>query len=474
MKKTKLWNILMLVVMMMPLVASCGDDDEKNGNNADIAITGSCIEVGGNHALVEGYFNQKNITVSYSSLQVGVEYSTDESFKGSKFVQSKVIEGNRFEVEIKSLKTSTDYYYRTCVIINSLNYVGKTRTFTTKEKADDEIVFPDYEGGTKAYFAYQNPIRTLVLGTDIYDNTLDGGRDAVIDVIIDESLCDNLWFIDKNGNVTKPVLPMPHAYYNYDEVKSTVIKYNGETRGYLEIQFTDKFFQDPKTTSNDTTYVIPVRMVKATGIDAILSGTPNTSNPVRQNAKDWSVLPMDYVLYCVRYMNPWQGKYIRRGVDMVTENGGDVERYSKMDPSNPVNQYDEICGITTKNMTQAIFPVSFKTSGASISCNLLLTFNGNQCTISTEDEGVTVTGSGEYIIKGTEKSEYKDYQWGSINGKLVQRDILRLAYQVDFSGTGKDIQIATADTMVVQTRESNKREWFDYKYNDQPVVLPGN
>jgi hypothetical protein len=364
--------------------------------------------------------------------------------------------------------------------------------------------FPDYEGGTKAYFANQNPIRTLVLGTDIYDNTLDnahkcqiwstmggayGGRDAVIDVIIDESLCENLYFLDDGGYERAKVAPLPHDYYNYDEVKNAVIRYNGNPRGYLEIQFTDKFFQDPKTTSNDTTYVIPVRMVKATGIDGILSGTPNTSNPVRQNAKDWSVLPMDYVLYCVRYMNPWQGKYIRRGVDMVTENGGeatkvvrkdfsmynsDVERYSKMDPSNPVNQYDEICGITTKNMTQAIFPVSFKTSGASISCNLLLTFNGNQCTISTEDEGVTVTGSGEYIIKGTEKSEYKDYQWGSINGKLVQRDILRLAYQVDFSGTGKDIQIATADTMVVQTRESNKRGWFDYKYNDQPVVLPGN
>ena len=30
--------------------------------------------------------------------------------------------------------------------------------------ADHE--FPDFEGGTKAYFAYQNPVRTLVLGND--------------------------------------------------------------------------------------------------------------------------------------------------------------------------------------------------------------------------------------------------------------------------------------------------------------------
>ena len=127
-----------------------------------------------------------------------------------------------------------------------------------------------------------------------------------------------------------------------------------------------------------------------------------------------------------------------------------------------MNQYDEICGITTKNMTQAIFPVSFKTSGASVACNLILTFNGDQCSISTDDENVTVTGSGEFITKGTEKPEYKDYQWGNMNGKPVQRDILRLQYNVNF--TDKDIQVSTNDTLVVQTRESNKREWFEYKY----------
>ena len=139
MKKLKIRSVLILTVMMMPLVASCGDDDEKNGNNADIAITGSCTEVGEDYARIEGYFNQKNITASYSSLQVGIEYSTDESFKGSIFAQSKVIEGNRFKVEIKKLKPSTNYYYRTCVKINSLNYVGKTSTFTTKEKTEDDI-----------------------------------------------------------------------------------------------------------------------------------------------------------------------------------------------------------------------------------------------------------------------------------------------------------------------------------------------
>ena len=359
-------------------------------------------------------------------------------------------------------------------------------TFAACYNADKD--FPDYEGGTKAYFAYQNPVRTLVLGNDIYDNSLDKahkcriwatmggaykGRNGVVNFIVDESLCDNLWFLDDGGYKSERVLPMPTNYYT---LLSNVIPYNSDTRGYVEVQFTDEFFKDPEAIHN--TYVIPLRMTSASGIDAILSGTPNVDSPVRTNAQDWAVLPMDYVLYCVKYMNPWQAKYIRRGVDIVTEEGkdpativrkdftifnSDIERYSKMDPSNPVNQYDEVWGITTVDMTKAKFPVSFKTStGASISCNLILTFDGDNCTISTDDEGVTATGNGEFITKGTARKEYKDYQWGSNNGQPVQRDILRLAYNVNFAD--KNIQVATNDTLVVQTRESNKREWFDYKY----------
>ena len=350
--------------------------------------------------------------------------------------------------------------------------------------ADKE--FPDYEGGTTAYFAYQYPVRTLILGNDIYDNTLDneykcriwstmggayGGRDATVDIVVDETLCNDLFFTDEGGNAADPVLPMPQSYYS---LLSNSIPYKGEPRGYVEVQFTDAFFNDPKAIEN--TYVIPLVMTKVTGIDSILVGKPREGlSPSRVNAEDWEVLPKDYVLYLVKYMNPWQGKYIRRGVDEVTEKGNtttvvrkdfslvnsDLEHYKE----NPVNQNDEVCGITTKNMTQAIFPVSFKTSGASISCNLILTFSGNQCTVSTDDEDVTASGSGEYIEKGTEKAEYKDYQWGSMNGQPVQRDILRLAYNVDF--TKKNIQVSTADTLVVQTRESNQKIFFSPMYIKQ-------
>lgn len=348
---------------------------------------------------------------------------------------------------------------------------------------NEDHEFPDYDKGTTAYFAYQYPVRTLILGNDIYDNSLDNaykcriwatmggaynGRKAFAEIAVDNTLCDNLYFTDAGGNAADPVLPMPSNYYS---LASNVIPYNGDPRGYVEVQFTEDFFKDEKAIKN--TYVIPLVMKSVTGIDNILTGKPlGGYTPARTDHKYWSVLAKDYVLYCVKYKNPWDAKYIRRGVDNITENGvtttivrrdtklvnSDTQNYSE----NPVNQYDEVCGITTKNKTQAIFPVSFKTSGASVSCNLILSFTGDKCTISSDNPDVVATGSGEYIEEGTKQTVYKDFQWGSMNGKPVQRDILRLAYDVKINS--KNIQVTTADTLVVQTRESNQKEFFQTKY----------
>ena len=384
-------------------------------------------------------------------------------------------------------------------------------TYASCYNADHE--FPDFEGGTTAYFAYQFPVRTVVLGNDIYDNSIDnehkihiystmggayGGRDAYVDIAVDESLCDNLWFVGDGGNPESPVLPMPSNYYN---LSSNVIPYNGDQRGYVEVQLTDAFFNDPKSVGE--TYVIPLLMKGVRGIDHILTGTPRNDIdfiPARTNTDYWRVLAKDYVLYCVKYKNPWDAKYIRRGVDNVTEKGvatkvvrkdfslvnSDLEHYKE----NPVNQNDEICGITTKNMTQAIFPVSFNIgedahgNRPSQKCSLLLTFSGDNCTITSEDEDVPSTGSGEFIEKGSGRPEFKDYQWQGV-GKADERDILRLSYNVTFKKgrvIGKytvkeggkevekdwiledDITISTTDTLVVQTREANKKVFFSPKY----------
>lgn len=359
---------------------------------------------------------------------------------------------------------------------------------------NEDKEFPDYEGGTTAYFAYQDPVRTLILGNDIHDNTLDnehkcqiwstmggayGGRDAYVEIVVDESLCNNLYFIDEGGLPSYKVLPMPSTHY---KLGSNTIAYNGNQRGYVEVQFTDAFFNDPKSTGY--AYVIPLVMKNVRGIDRILTGTPLEGlTPERLNSDDWDVLPKDYVLYCVKYKNPWDAKYIRRGVDNIDEGGvkavfvrkdttlvnSDPGRYEQ----NLVNAEDEVCAITTKNMTQAIFPISVKRiKDASVPCNLILTFNGNKCTISTEDEDAESTGTGEFITQGTKDPKFSDYQWGNMNGKLVHRDILTLSYDVTLKAgkkvgntvLAKDLKLSATDTLVVQTRESNKKEFFTPKY----------
>lgn len=42
--------------------------------------------------------------------------------------------------------------------------LGLMASFTACENGDQN--FDDYEGGTTVYFAYQSPVRTIVLGDD--------------------------------------------------------------------------------------------------------------------------------------------------------------------------------------------------------------------------------------------------------------------------------------------------------------------
>ena len=199
--------------------------------------------------------------------------------------------------------------------------------FSACENADNS--FPDYEGGTSVYFAYQYPVRTIVLGNDeVVNNSLDrehkceiystmggsyGGRNITIDIAVDNSLCDNLFFENDS-----PVLPMPSNYY---KLAGNKIDYKGQHWGCVEVQLTDAFFADEKALENN--YVIPIVMKSQTGADRILTGKPlvEGESPVRTNSIYWDVLPIDYVLFCVKYFIPWHASYLRRVTDNITDSG---------------------------------------------------------------------------------------------------------------------------------------------------------
>lgn len=314
--------------------------------------------------------------------------------------------------------------------------------------------FPDFDYQT-GYFAYQTPIRTLVLGTDeVNNNTTDNehkvwiyavtggtrnGIKASLGFDVDPSLCDHLFFDDR-----RPVEVMPDNYYT---INGNAIPING-MNGYVEVQLSDEFFNDPKAITN--TYVIPLRLNdNYSGVDSILRGEPRVGvdNPWRLQATDWRVPPQDYVLYLVKFISPWSGNYLRRGKDVIKENGTTTtnvrhEQYI---------EYDEIYNLAT----QALNKVSCKFDD---NCNLILTFNEEtkECTITTDNDAYTVTGTGKYVYK--EDNPRPDF-WSE-----KPRDVIYLHYTVKTAGK----EVETTDTLVARDRAiSGAPEEFSYSYQPE-------
>ena len=298
--------------------------------------------------------------------------------------------------------------------------------------------FDDFDY-TTVYFAYQSPVRTIVMGEDIFDTSLDnqkkckimattGGaytnnKNIVINLNVDNSLGDNLVF----KSTMEDVLPMPASYYTLSSNQITISK--GSVMGGVEVQLTDAYFADPKALT--TNYVIPLVMNDVQNADSILRGKAAVSNPNRCISGDWSVTPKDYTLYAVKYINAWHATYLRRGVDVVTGNS-DASLNKTVVRHQKYVENDEVCSMTTQNLKTAIFPVTAN----GVACNLLLTFDdSNNCVVSSEDG--KVTGTGKFVEKGEKKS------WGN-----KDRNAIYLDYQIKLD----DVTYATKDTLVVRDR----------------------
>lgn len=328
----------------------------------------------------------------------------------------------------------------------NLAYIGLASlmlAFTSCESGDNE--FPDFDYQT-VYFANPYGLRTIELGeSDFVDNTLDnehkmmikaawgGGytnrRNVIIDFKIDESLCDNLYFKSTN----QPLVSMPASYYKLASDQITIPQ--GQIMAGVEVQLTDAFFADEKSIGEN--YVIPLLMTDVQGADSILQGKAVVENPVLTNSGDWSVQPQNFVLYAVKYVNPWHGEYLRRGVDHATIGGvsKDIVRHEQF------VEKDEVVNISTKSMKDNLLPLKIKDAGGEdISYTVRLTFaEDGTCTLSSGSEDVVVSGSGKFVSKGEKNS---------LGGK--DRNALYLDYTVNL--TNNNIQVATKDTLVLRTR----------------------
>jgi hypothetical protein len=333
---------------------------------------------------------------------------------------------------------------------------------------NQEIEFADYDKST-VYFAYQYPVRTIVLGEDIYDTSLDnehkceiyatmGGvyqnKEKIdIEIVVDNSLPDNVYF---DAAYATPVRPMPTNYYT---LTGDRISLDHTLQGAVGVQFTDAFFADPDALRN--TYAIPLRMVDVANADAILSGVAKVEEPDRLNAAHWDIQPKDYVLYFVKFINPWHSNYLRRGSDQITINGvtSTVTRHQ------PTVEADEIRALSTLSLQELEYPQHYKTySGLNFSLSLKLNFNEEEkCTVvpmataydvndSIRVYNVTATGNGAFVKKGEKKS------WGN-----KDRDALYLEYNVSYQVETKyphaglpdrldQVSYVTSDTLVVRDR----------------------
>lgn len=162
--------------------------------------------------------------------------------------------------------------------------------------------------------------------------------------------------------------------------------------------------------------MVPIRLIGSTDVDTILSGSPVVTDPNPVNAADWTVLPKNYTLFAVKYINGFHGTWFHYGNSSVNDAAGaEVESttYSeKHVENNP----------TAKLVTTARYQVSVNVTLQSAvmtgSVDLLLTFNGNTCT-------VTAAPGSAYTVLGTGEFKTRAYNWGN-----KDRDGIVLSYTV--------------------------------------------
>ena len=317
-----------------------------------------------------------------------------------------------------------------------------------------EITHPDFKY-TSAYFPYQFPVRTLVLGNSIYDNTNDNNHQFMIslhmggvyennkartfDIAVDNSLSDSLLF-NAGGDT---VQAMPTKYYTLESEQITIPA--GKLYGGVTVQLSDAFFQDKNALK--LTYIIPVRITEAPDVDTILNGQTELPGADPRITADWGVPPKNFTMFAVKYVNEFHGTYFHYGKGTTSDQTGNtVEDTTYMEKEMVNNPTTQLITTGRNDVALKFFLNSTVMAGET---TLLLHFEQGKCTISApDDSSYTATGSGTF--------EEGAYSWGN-----KQRDGIALNYKItkgNYTFTGTDVLVLRDRGIVMETYAPVKYE----------------
>lgn len=306
-----------------------------------------------------------------------------------------------------------------------------------------DIEYEDYEF-TTAYFPYQYPIRTLVLGDYIYDNTNDNNHkflisaaigglysnksDRVVNFRVDESLCNNALFGETNDTIRL----MPSSYYKLSSPDKILIP-SGKFNGAVEVQLSDAFFQD--TLAIKLGYVIPIRLTGSSDVDSILQGkAASDAFADLRDKQQWEILPKNFTMFAVKYINEFHGSYLHYGKNKVKDLTGNVIEENFY--SEQFVEKNPVVKLVTTGRYQVSMNSFFNSQKIMGQFSILLDFNGKSCTISAP-KGATyeVTGTGDFLEK--------KFRWGN-----KDRDGIEIRYTVKQG----DLTYEANDVLVIRDR----------------------
>ena len=303
--------------------------------------------------------------------------------------------------------------------------------------ACEENKFVDFDY-TAGYFPNQYPVRTFDLSDNtngnkflgpvvmggVYKNT----QDRVFDIETVPALCNRALFEVNNDTIRL----MPSAYYTLGSNKLTIPA--GKLEGSIEVQMNDAFFNDPM--ASRLRYVIPIRIKDATNLDSVLRGKSFLANPDPRVASQWTVVPKDFTMFAVKYINQYHGNYSHRGTSIVKDPTGMVVESNVYRTPSLVN--NEVWSLLTTGRNQV--GLSSVINSKLLPGNLMmnLSFGNDQTCTITQSAGsaIPVSGTGKFIKDG-----------GELGG--VRRNSMVLSYKYSMQYTAPVLEEP------IQTRDDN-------------------